>query len=132
MQMRWGDANAVLYIVDADASVRNALCRLAIAAGFEARPFDSIDHFIASLSPHGKGCVILDSSLLSDAARLRVAMHESGVDWPVIVLCADHNSAARHDARLIGARFLLNKPVDGQALIDAVAWVTEADADVAH
>jgi FixJ family two-component response regulator len=121
-------ATAVLYIVDANASVRSALCRLAISAGFEAHPFESVERFIAPAWPSEKACVILDSSLLVAGGQLREAMKRRGVDWPVIVLCAGDNDVARHDARGVGARFLLNKPVDAQALLDAIAWVTEADA----
>jgi len=118
----------VIYMVDSDASVRNALCRLAISAGFEARPFDTIQHFIASAWPNDKACVILDASQLTAGARLKETMQRRGVDWPVIVLSATDGELARHDARVVGARFLLKKPVDAQALLDAIAWVTESDA----
>ncbi|MBS0326626.1 MAG: hypothetical protein JSS46_08790 [Proteobacteria bacterium] len=111
--------------MDRDASVRDALCRLAIAAGFEARPFETIEHFIAPEWPKANACVILDASQLPAGSKLKDTMRQRGVDWPVIVLCAAEGGLARHDARNVGARFLLKKPVDGQALLDAVAWVTE-------
>jgi FixJ family two-component response regulator len=41
-------------------------------------------------------------------------------EWPVIVLCAGADEAARHEARDLGAHFLLNKPVDAQALFDSI------------
>lgn len=115
-----------VYIVDRDASVRNALCRLVIAAGFEARPFETIEHFIAPGWPDANACVVLDSSQLSAGSKLKDTMLQRGVDWPVIVLCATEGDLARHDARSGGAQFLLKKPVDGQALLDAIAWVTES------
>ena len=48
-----------------------------------------------------------------------------GIKWPVIVLCADGGASALRVARASGADFLLNKPVDAQALFDAIAWVTD-------
>lgn len=52
-------------------------------------------------------------------------MRSRGIDWPVIVLCADMGENARREARAFGADFLLNKPVDAQALFDTIAWVTD-------
>lgn len=128
MPAKGGGGKVVLYIVERDASVRNALCRLALSAGLEARPFQSIDQVVARPWPHDDGCVILDSSQLAEGSRLQDEMRRRGVDWPVIVLCDGDGRLARHDARAAGARFLLNKPVDAQALLDAIAWITEGEA----
>jgi len=115
----------VLYIVDADASVREALCRLAVASGFRARAFTSIEQFVTELEPNGKGCVLLDSSLVPSGRALKETMWRRHLEWPVIVLCAGADEAARHEAREFGAHLLLNKPVDAQALFDSIAWVTD-------
>ena len=123
-----GREDLVLYIVDADASVREALCRLALSAGFGAEPFSSVEQFVTQFSPNGKGCVLLDSSLLRVGNEVRTTMRSRGVDWPVIVLCAGVDETARHEARALGAHFLLNKPVDAQALLDAIAWVTDEES----
>jgi FixJ family two-component response regulator len=116
----------VLYIVDADASVCQALCRLTAACGFRSRAFASIEQFVTELEPDGNGCVLLDSSLIRSGSALRETMRRRHLEWPVIVLCAGADEAARHAARDIGAHFLLNKPVDAQALLDSIAWVTDA------
>jgi FixJ family two-component response regulator len=115
----------VLCIVDADASVREAICRLALAGGFRARAFTSIEQFVTELEPNGKGCVLLDSSLVRSGSTPREMMRRCSLDWPVIMLCAGADETARHQARDLGAHLLLNKPVDDQALFDAIAWVTD-------
>jgi FixJ family two-component response regulator len=115
-----------LYIVDADASVRQALCRLAAAGGFRSRAFASIEQFVKEFEPDGKGCVLLDCSLLRSGSALRETLRSRQLEWPVIVLCAGADEAARQEARDLGARFLLNKPVDAQALFDSITWVTDA------
>jgi FixJ family two-component response regulator len=120
-------SNFVLYIVDADASVRDALCRLATSVAIEVRSFATAEDFVAQASPDAGGCVLLDSSLLAAASRLVQKGRPHVLDWPVIVMCASDSEAraARIEARRLGARLLLSKPLDAQALLDAVAWVTE-------
>jgi two-component system, LuxR family, response regulator FixJ len=115
--------NAVLYIVEADASVRDALCRLANSVGFKAQSFASVEQYVAQSSSEDGGCVLLDSSLLGAAACLTA----QGRDLPVIVMSAGGSdaSAARVDARRFGARLVLSKPIDSQALFDVVWWFTE-------
>ena len=117
----------VLYIVDTDASVRDALCRLALAGRSRAYAFATIEQFVTQLQPNGKGCVLLDSSLVRRSQALKETMRSRHLEWPVIVLCADADEVARHEARAFGAHFLLNKPVDAQALFDSIAWVTDED-----
>ena len=117
--------DAILYVIDADASAREALCRLAVAARFGTKGFASIETFVEESWPHAGGCVLLDSSLLHVGGQFRSTMRRRGLDWPVIVLCASDDERARREARAFGAHFLLNKPVDAQALFDAIAWVTE-------
>src|SRR5262245_27440749 len=117
----------VLYIIDADASVREALCRLACAGGFRARAFASIEQFVAKLDPNGKACVLLDSSLVRSSCTLRETLRRRYLEWPVIMLCAGADKTERHKARAVGVQFLLNKPVDAQALFDSIAWVTDEE-----
>lgn len=115
----------VLCIVDADASVREALCRLVATRGFRARSFESIEQFVTDPGPTGRGCVLLDSSLVRSGVAVRQSMHRRRRGWPVIMLCAGGDDAVRHEARALGAELLLNKPVDAQALFDSIAWVTD-------
>jgi len=114
----------VLHIVDIDASVRDGLSRLALAAGFEAHAYPSLERFLGRVSPHPYGCVLLDASL-PDCARIRASTQGLGIACPVIMLTTDHGEIDRQRARSAGARFLLHEPVDAQALFDAIAWVTD-------
>jgi FixJ family two-component response regulator len=42
---------------------------------------------------------------------------------PVITISAHDDEKTRACARELGARMFLRKPVDDQALLDAIAWV---------
>ncbi|GIK86551.1 MAG: hypothetical protein BroJett026_20320 [Betaproteobacteria bacterium] len=116
--------SVVLYVVDEDASVRDALCRLATSAGFEAHPYACLDALVVGETDPCRRCVLLDAAQL--ATRAPAATRKQEDEVPVIVLCAGNDEAARRLARKAGARLLLRKPVDAQALFDAIAWVTEA------
>lgn len=118
-------ATLVVYIVDDDESVRKGLSRLIRSAGFEPRAYSSAERFLAELGSGDKGCVLLDITMP------RVSGHEvqerltaKHVDLPVIAVSALDDEETRHRAHELGARFFLRKPVDDQALLDAVDWVT--------
>jgi FixJ family two-component response regulator len=115
----------LVYIVDDDEAVRTGLSRLMRSAGFEARAFDSAEQFLCSLKTERPACVLLDITMpnvtgLEVQARLR----EKGIKVPVIAVSARDDEETRRLARELGVQFFLRKPVDDQALLDAIAWVT--------
>ena len=120
----------VVYIVDDDTSVRQALSRLVRAAGFEVRALATIDELLAQTPWAAGGCILLDITTPSTrTAGLRAVLHERGTDLPLIALSARHDAATRRWARTIGSQFFLGKPVDDQALLDAIEWVIETKPD---
>jgi two-component system, LuxR family, response regulator FixJ len=118
----------VVYIVDADASVRQGLARLVDSAGLEAKPCDSTAAFLHQ-GPTGRGaCALLDISALllcepDQWAKLR-ALAQS---LPIIALSADDDPATRRMARAMGARAFFRKPVDAAALLDSIDWVMHTE-----
>jgi FixJ family two-component response regulator len=120
----------VVYIVDADVSVRQALSRLVRASGFEVRAFATIEELLAQMPRAAPGCILLDITTPSDrTAGLRAELHDRGIDLPLIALSARHDAVTRRWARAIGSEFFLGKPVDGQALLDAIEWVIDTKPD---
>jgi len=116
----------VVYIVDEDGAVREGLFRLMLSAGFEARVFGTLEQFLAEVEPGASGCMLLDMPRASTGTRpFRERLRESGIDMPVIELSAHDDQMTRRSARRRGAYLLLNKPVDDQALLDAINWVLE-------
>ena len=120
----------VVYIVDADASVLQALARLVRASGFEVRALATIEELLAQAECASTGCILLDITTASArTARLRDELHERGIDLPLIALSARHDAQTRRWARTIGSQLFLGKPVDDQALLDAIQWVIETKPD---
>jgi FixJ family two-component response regulator len=52
-----------VFIVDDEASVRKALCRLLDSAGFATASFASAAEFLAEHDPAQPGCLLLDLSM---------------------------------------------------------------------
>jgi FixJ family two-component response regulator len=117
---------SVVYIVDDDDSVRTGLSRLMRASGVRARTFATPEAFLDDVTPESDGCVLLDITMPHmTGLEVQGRLKEKGIHLPVVALSARDTDDVREAARALGARFFLHKPVDDQALLDAIAWVTD-------
>jgi FixJ family two-component response regulator len=116
----------VVYIIDDDESVLNALELLMLAAGFGALTFSSAAAFLESVAPSSRDCLILDLRMPGmDGFDLLKALSDRGVTVPIIVLTALDDPENRERACQMGVDAFFRKPVDDQALIDMVRWLLE-------
>lgn len=116
-----------VYLVDDDKSVRTGLSRLMRVSGFEVVAFDTPEKFLAEVSQDWIGCVLLDMALPRvTGLQVQERLRDMGIRLPVIAMSARDDDGVREAARALGARFFLHKPVDDQALLDAISWVTGA------
>ena len=116
-------ARPAVYIIDDDTSVRTALERLLISAGIRSRTFASARDFLQARPALDGACVIADIKMhgmtgLELHQQLRAA--EARVSF--IFVTAYDTEETRTLARRAGAVAYLRKPVDDQALIDAIEW----------
>jgi FixJ family two-component response regulator len=115
-----------VYIVDDDESVRTALSRLMRSAGIESRAYESSERFLAEVRNEGYACILVDMTMpRMSGMELIARLKEKGITNPVIALSARDDDEIRQLARNLGVRFFLRKPVDDQALIDAINWVVK-------
>lgn len=120
-----GSSSATIYIVDDDCSVRTALKRLLRSAGLKSLDFDSCQAFLDCDFVAQRGCVIADIRMPGTSGlELPALLAERGRDLPVILLSAFDGDDAVEVAKLAGAVALFHKPVDDQALLDAIEWAT--------
>jgi CheY-like chemotaxis protein len=54
-------------------------------------------------------------------------LHAEGNASPVVVVTAYSTSANRERAHRLGAKAFFAKPIDDQALVDAITWVIESE-----
>ena len=115
----------LICIVDDDASVRRGFSRLLRSAGFEFRAYGDADGFLAALPGGTRVCILLDIAMpRMSGPELQARLKEQGIRFPVIAISAHDDDVARSTARMLGASRFLRKPVDDEALLDAIAQVT--------
>jgi FixJ family two-component response regulator len=113
----------MVYIVDDDESVRRAIARFVRAAGMEAIAFASAGEFLAQPNLDQDGCLVADVKMPGvNGVELQRELKARGIQLPVILLTALDTNEVREEAKRSGAVDYLRKPVDGQALIDAILW----------
>jgi len=124
--MAQANQQALVYLLDSDASVRHAISRFLHASGVAVRTFGSIDELLGRSIRSRRACVVADVLMPGDVGiDLPQRLHETGLDIPVILLSADDNGRLREAAKSAGAVGFFHKPVDGPALIDAIEWALD-------
>jgi FixJ family two-component response regulator len=110
----------VVYVIDDDESVRRALARLLRSADLEVETFSSADEFLSSPK---QSKILIDFRMPgSTGFDLQQKLAASDIRMPVIVISASDDAQIRERARELGAVSFFRKPVDDQALLDAIWW----------
>jgi FixJ family two-component response regulator len=112
-----------IYIVEDDDSMRRALERLMLSAGYATATFASVSEFIATECFLEPACVIADARMPGGSGLdLLEKLRARGSGLPVIIVTAHATPEMRARARQAGVDGYFRKPVDDQALIDAIEW----------
>lgn len=110
-----------IYIVDDDESICRALKTLLMTFGFAVKTFNSAKSFFDVVPNDEAGCLVLDikmSGLDGWATHKRII--DSGSKRPVIFISAEKIDNAADRALKAGAVGFLQKPFDGQTLVDLI------------
>jgi FixJ family two-component response regulator len=118
--------DATVFIVDDDPSVRKSLLRLIRSAGWHGEAFASAGEFLARPAFSGPGCLILDVRMPGmTGPELRDAMAAQNISLPVIFLTGQADIPAGLEAWDGGVADFLVKPVDAEALWQAIRLALE-------
>ncbi len=110
-----------IYIVDDDESVCRALRVLLTTFGFEVKTFNSGDSFFDAVPNDEPGCLVLDIHMPGmDGWVIQKKILDSGSKRKVIFISAEKKENASDQALKAGAVGFLQKPVDGQTLVDLI------------
>lgn len=116
----------LVHLIDDDAEVREALGLLLRTLGYAVQPHDSAVAFLAQWSTLPAGCIITDIRMpMLTGLKLQERLAEAGCPYPVVVITGHGDVEACRRAFQRGAVDFLTKPVDEQALIDAVNTALE-------
>ena len=111
----------VVFVIDDDASMREAISRLLNAVGLTVQTFDSAREFLAGRLPDVPGCAVLDVRLPGlSGLDLQREMVERGIHIPVIFITGHGDIPMSVQAMKAGAVEFLTKPFRDQDLLDAV------------
>jgi len=112
-----------VYVIDDDASVRDALARLLTSAGLRACTFPSADAFLQAGCPAENACVVADVCMQGmSGLQLQHELRKAGSSLRVVFVTAQDREETRAEAVRTGGAAFLVKPVDDQALLDAIQW----------
>jgi FixJ family two-component response regulator len=110
----------VVFVLDDDQSVREALSSLLRSAGLQVSVFESAAEFLQAKTPDSAACLVLDLQL-PDISGLELQQELAQADGPPIVFISGHGdipSSVR--AMKAGAIEFLPKPFSDQELLTAV------------
>lgn len=112
-----------VYIVDDEPSICTAYARLVRSAKMQSRTFASVEDFMRSDFTDENACVVSDVQFPGKSGlELPILLGRAGHHVPVIFVTAHDNAETRDLAQRYGAAGYFRKPVDDQALLDAITW----------
>ncbi|MDB4285464.1 response regulator [bacterium] len=124
-----GKSKRLVYVVDDDDSVRQSLEMLLVSANVEVMAFESAKEFLEFKIRTDNACLITDISMKGiSGLDLQKKLNDRGIEIPVIFLTAFDSNESREQARAEGATAYFRKPVDDQALMDAVKWALKSQS----
>lgn len=123
-------AEPVVFVVDDDELVRRALKRLFESVGIACESFASPEEFLKIERPRGPSCLVLDVRMSGmSGLELQRQLADAGLEMPVIFMTGHATVPLSVRAMKGGAQDFLEKPVDEQAMIDAVNLAIQRDRE---
>jgi two-component system CheB/CheR fusion protein len=122
--------NPVIFIVDDDKPIRDALRQVLQDAGHTVEDFASCEEFLAEYTAQGEACLIIDAYLpgMQGIELLRL-LHDEGHSLPAIMITGDSDVAVAVLAMKAGAMDFIEKPVGAEELLASVARALELSVD---
>lgn len=110
-----------VFIVDDDASVRDAVRCMLEATGFRVETYVSGTDFLDRYDRSQQGCLLLDVQMPEmDGIELQRRLREEGVRLPIIMLTAHGNIPLAVNTVRMGAFDFIEKPFDDEDLISRI------------
>jgi len=122
------DADAIVFVVDDDSSIREAIESLVKLAGLRVESFGSAQEFLRAERPDLPGCVVLDVELPGlSGLDLQRELATHGIKLPIIFITGYGDIPMSVRAMKAGALEFLTKPFRDQDLLDAIQQALERD-----
>jgi FixJ family two-component response regulator len=118
----------IVFVVDDDRSVRDALRRLITSVGMTVEVFPTAQAFLSALRGDAPGCLVLDVRLPGlSGLDLQRELANTHAPLPIIFLTGHGDIPMSVQAMKAGAVEFLTKPFRGQELLDAIRHAIDRD-----
>ena len=118
----------MVFVVDDDASIRDAVKSLLKSVGLRAETFGSTEEFVKATRPDIPSCLVLDVRLPGmSGLEFQEELGKTGIRIPVIFVTAHGDIPMTSRAMKAGAIEFLPKPFQKKELLDAVRQALEYD-----
>jgi FixJ family two-component response regulator len=118
----------VVFVVDDDVAMRDALAGLLASSGLHVECFASAHEFLRRAAPDAPSCLVLDVRMPEIGGfELQHELVAAGRDMPVIFITGHGDIQMAVRAMKAGAFEFLPKPVEGEDLLAAVHQALERD-----
>jgi FixJ family two-component response regulator len=122
--------DAVVYIVDDDAELREYLRWVLEPSGWRVLAYDNAQAFLDAHDPDVVGCVVTDLRMPGlSGLDLQATLAERGIKRPLIMMSAFAEVSSAVRAMRDGAVDFLEKPFDAQILLERVRGALDADRE---
>jgi Response regulator len=122
------ETDAMVFVVDDDASMRESLKNLIRSVGLRVELFASAQEFLRSERPDVPSCLVLDVRLPGlSGLDLQRRTSDAGMEVPIIFITGHGDIPMSVHAMKAGAIEFLTKPFRDQDLLDAIQQALEQD-----
>ena len=121
---------SAVFVVDDDASVREALDGLFRSIGLQAKTFGSAAEFLQHKLPDAPSCLVLDVRLPGlSGLDFQAELAAAGLQIPIVFMTGHGDIPMTVKAMKAGAIEFLPKPFRDQDMLDAVQQALERDRE---
>jgi FixJ family two-component response regulator len=122
------DAETIIYVIDDDAAIREALGSLIRSAGLIVETFASAQEFLSRSRPERCGCLVLDVRMPGlSGLELQSELTGANIHLPIIFITGHGDIPMTVRAMKAGAVEFLTKPFHDQDLLDAISQAIDLD-----
>jgi RNA polymerase sigma factor (sigma-70 family) len=122
------DEAPIVYVIDDDEKVRQALEKLIRSVGLDSKTFCSAEEMLQADLPDRPSCLILDVRLHGMSGLELQSRLQSSWSIPIIFISGYANITMSVRAMKAGAHNFLEKPFEEQILLDNIHDAIERDA----
>ncbi len=118
----------IVFVIDDDASVRDAIHGMLKSVGLRSETFASPQEFLRSKHPDGPSCLVLDVRLPGvSGLDFQRELADAGTSIPIIFITGHGDIPMTVRAMKSGAIEFLTKPFRDQDLLDAIHQALDRD-----